>query len=664
MDKTLTTIDFFTHQDRARARSRRLVVMYIIAVLVICAVIAGIAAFATSQIAATPKQPAEPLDIALAALLAAAVTGLIIGGGSLYRVAELRRGGGRVVASALGGIHIDPSTRDPDERRVLNVVEEMAIASGVPVPPVFIMPNERGINAFAAGYTTGDAVIGVTRGCVEGLTRDELQGVMAHEFSHILNGDMRLNIRLIGLLNGIVLLSLTGYLIMRFVPLGMGGRRSKDGGGAVIAVLMIGIVLIVVGSIGSLAARIIQAAVSRQREYLADAAAVQFTRNPSGIANALRRIGGAGSKAKVRHPRAREAGHMFFGEAISGESFFGSALASHPPLKERIGRIDPSWDGTMLAPLSPAPEPDAAKRPLSARERLERAMPGGAGGGVGVPGMGAAALLPLLALAGTASPAHIEHARALLAAIPQSLKDAAHDVYGARAVVYALLLDTRPQIRDAQFRRLDEHGDPAVVKLVRSLAPETAALARELRLPLLEMAFGALTHLSEAQHERFRANVRALVEVDNSINLYEWTLLRVLTHHLDERFGGSSPVATQYYSLAKLGEHVSALLSAFAYAGSKNAVQAAGAFALGAGVLKGVEVRLLPPAESTLQGLDESLRVLETVAARHKSQLLQACALIAAADQTVTAAEAELLRAVADSLGVPTPPLLPGQRLV
>jgi hypothetical protein len=524
-----------------------------------------------------------------------------------------------------------------------------------------MMRDEKGINAFAAGYRPGDAVIGVTKGCVEGLTRDELQGVMAHEFSHIINGDMRLNIRLIGLLSGIVLISLIGHIMLRAGALSGGGRRSKEGGGAVIVILFVAVAMLVVGSIGALAARMIQASVSRQREFLADAAAVQFTRNPAGIANALRRIGGGSSHARVKHPRAQEAGHMFFGEG-SGSSSFGGSLASHPPLKTRIKRVDPSWDGSMLEPLGPADD-HADRRPLTPRERLERAMPG-AQAGTG-PGGQAAILLPLLALAGQPTPAHIDHARTLIGAIPRPLREAAHNASTGRAVVYALLLDRQnTDIRDAQIARLQSQGDPAIAALVTRLGPLAIALPRDQRLPLLDMTLGSLAHMSDGQHQTFRANIKALIEMDKSVSLFEWVTLGVLTRHLDDRFGAAKPRAVQYYSLGRLGDEVSVLLSAIARAGAADADAAAKAFDLGAATINGVKPRLLSKPECTLNRLDAVLTTLAGCTGRLKADLLRAAALVAGADREITATEAELIRAVADTLGVPVPPLLPGQKLV
>ena len=648
-------MDFFAHQDEARKNSRRFVLLYTLAVIVICVGVGII--FAAIGWYMTKGSSDERLTMALIdAFAAAGVSAAVILGGSLYRINELR-GGGASVAHALGGVFIDPSTRDPDERRVLNVVEEMAIASGVPVPPVYMMTKESGINAFAAGYSPGDAVIGVTRGCVQGLTREELQGVMAHEFSHILNGDMRLNIRMLGFLNGILLLSITGRLLLQLTPR---TGRSKEGGWIIIALFLIAIYLIVVGSIGSLFARIIQAAVSRQREFLADASAVQFTRNPEGIGNALRRIGGSSAHAKVRHPRAAEAGHMFFGEAVA----LSATLASHPPLKERIRRVMPDWDGTFLEPITRR-EQGGSKPGDDARERLGQVFEKIGGGDDGLGAIGdVGSLLPLLALSGTMTQQHIDHAQGLIGSIPAPLREAARDPYGGRAVVYALLLDRRnTEIRTAQLRQLETNGDPAIAQLVRSLATEAVSLKRELRLPLLDMTLGSLSQLSESQHAVFRSNADALIRMDKTIDLFEWVTINSLKRHLDQRFGLARPVPVQYYNLKRLGHEVSVLLSMLAHTGSKDEYAAGEAVLLGESAVRGIGVRLLPPEEADMRALDTALKTLNQCSAQLKKQLLRGAALVVGADRVVTTNEAELLRAIADSLDVPTPPLLPGQKL-
>lgn len=648
-----TRTDFFSHQDLARKNTRKFVLLYSGAVITICVAVGGvfgIIAFSTSDTTAA-QRPAVAL---VAGCVAALVSAGMILLGSVYRISELR-GGGVKVARTLGGVLINSSTQDPDERRVLNVVEEMAIASGVPVPPVFMMPNEKSINAFAAGYTPGDAVIGVTRGCVHGLTRDELQGVMAHEFSHILNGDMRLNIRMIGFLNGILLITIAGRLLFEVAPR---TGRSKEGAGAMMMLLLVAICLVLIGSIGALSARIIQSAVSRQREFLADASAVQFTRNPEGIGNALRRIGGGAGRAKIRHPRAEEASHMFFGEALKSGAMLGATLATHPPLDVRIKRVMPSWDGTFLEPLQ-APEPPKPETKDDPRERMRQVFDK-LGEGEGA----VTQLLPMLALSGMMTPKHLAHAQGLIESIPESLREAARDTYSGRAVVYALLLDRKDaELRAAQLKQLEANGDPAIARLTRTLSTDAIGLRRELRLPLLDMSLGSLAHLSDAQHMAFRRNVDVLVKMDKSIDLFEWMTMNTLRRHLDERFGLAKPVVVQYYNLKQLGREVSVLLSMLAYTGSKDEYSAGEAVLVGESAVRGIGVRLLPAEEADMRALDTALKTLNQCAPRVKKQLLQASALVVGADREVTTNEAEMLRAVADSLGVPTPPLLPGQKL-
>ena len=643
-------MDFFAHQDQARKSTRRFMLLYTAAVISICLSVGLLFVLVSIAIGDGPAQKQLPGALLIGGV-AAGVTALIVVCGSAYRIRDLR-GGGASVARGLGGIYINPSTRDPDERRVLNVVEEMAIASGVPVPPVFMMPNEKRINAFAAGYAPGDAVIGVTRGCVEGLTRDELQGVMAHEFSHILNGDMRLNIRMIGFLNGILIITIAGQLLFEASP---HVGRSREGAAFMFLGLIVAICLIVIGSIGALSSRIIQSAVSRQREYLADASAVQFTRNPHGIADALRRIGGSAG-GKIRHPRVDEASHMFFSQAKS----LSATLATHPPLKQRIKRVLPSWDGTFLDPLIPSDRKDEKKTETPGEvigRRIEDAL---GGDGADVEG-----LLPLLALSGMMTPKHIEHAKGLIGEIPESLREAAHDPYSGRGVIYALLLDRKDaELRKDQIEHLGAHADPAIARVTMKLADEAVGLRRELRLPLLDMTLGALAHLSDEQHRLFRRNVETLIKMDKSIDLFEWVTMNMLKRHLDERFGLAKPLPVQYYNLNKLGHEVSVLLSMLAHTGSKDEYDASEAVLMGESAVRGIGVRLLPPEEANMRALDTALKTLNECTARVKKQLLQAAALVVGADHEVTTNEAELLRTIADTLGVPTPPLLPGQKLV
>ncbi|MBK1859645.1 M48 family metallopeptidase, partial [Cerasicoccus arenae] len=336
-------MDFFAAQDDAHSRTKLLIVYFVLAVISIIASLYLLCMVFYSYSSTPENQPTRWVLWNLPTL--AGVSGfvvLLVGGASLSKIAQLKGGGG-VVAKSVGGRKVDPGTRDPDERKLMNVVEEMAIASGTAVPEVYLLDKEDGINGFAAGYTPDDAAIAVTRGCVQRLSRDELQGVIAHEFSHILNGDMRMNIKLMGVLFGILLISIIGEGIMRAGFWGnVGARRDRDNKGN--AIMLFGIGVMIIGYVGVFFGRLIQSAISREREYLADASAVQFTRNPEGIGGALMRIGGAGST--VNHHHTSETAHFFFANAL--KSSFGGAFATHPPLDVRIKRVMPNWDGKFL----------------------------------------------------------------------------------------------------------------------------------------------------------------------------------------------------------------------------------------------------------------------------------------------------------------------------
>ena len=411
-------MDFFAEQDQARKRSKWLVLLFCLAVIGI-----ALSAFLVLSYLTEPSWN-------LFWLTGAGTLGVVVLA-SLGRIASLSSGGS-VVAESLGGHLICPNTNDPQERRIHNIVEEMAIASGTPVPPVYLM-EEKGINAFAAGYSPNDAVVGITRGCVEKLNREQLQGVVAHEFSHILNGDMRLNIKLTGLIFGIVCLSRIGEVLMRVAALsGSGRRRKKDDG--TMAILALGLALFILGLIGGFFGSLIRAAVSRQREFLADASAVQFTRNPDGISGALKRIGGYSVGSKLETASASDFSHMFFGSAL------GSIFATHPPLEKRIKKIEPNWDSSF-------PETDQIS------EKVDLASEQTAGFAGGETRSNGAHTEPSLTQAFDGpSKENIEHARSLLAKIPPHLLDLSREPFGARCVIFALLLDpSNPTIRDKQI---------------------------------------------------------------------------------------------------------------------------------------------------------------------------------------------------------------------
>jgi Zn-dependent protease with chaperone function len=641
--------DFFARQDVARRNTRRLVILFVLAVLAIVASIDLLLTATMGYLARDPETGA--IDWALAAdpqLLGLAVVGtlILVGGGSLFKTAQLR-GGGRIVAEQLGGRRLTPDTTVASEQQLLNVVEEMAIASGTPVPPVYLLDQEGGINAFAAGFTPDDAVVGVTRGTVERLTRDELQGVVAHEFSHILNGDMRLNIRLIGLLHGILIIGLLGYFLLRMsVFSGHSGRRSRQEGNP-LPLLALGAGLMVVGFFGTFFGNLIKAAVSRQREFLADASAVQFTRQPEGLAGALKKIGGAVAGSTIKSPNAPEASHMFFGRATSG---FSALFSTHPPLAERIRLIEPSWDGTFPAV---APGTDRAiATPQVAPGAMGLAGAGAADGGAGP------SVANAIDQVGQPGEAHIRYAAQLLKSLPASLVNAAHEPHGARAVVYALLLDRETAPRQAQLAHLSAVADRGVYEETLRLMRLIEQLDTRVRLPLLEIALPALRALTPAQYQRFKRNVGELVQADDHIDLFEWSLHRILLHDLETQHGKVIPPRVRHRTLAPLQPQCEVLLSMLARAGHRDVEAARKAFEQGWQILELPQALLRPADASGLDALDAALAALEEAAPRVKRLVLQAAVTCITADRTVTTTEAELLRAIAQSLGCPMPPLL------
>jgi Zn-dependent protease with chaperone function len=649
--------DFYERQDAARRTTAWLVAMFVFAVIGVTGGTMLVTWFAMREAgrygggrphqaeAEFPEAP-RPQEFALP-LLAGGAALALIGGGTLFKVVQLR-GGGHVVAENLGGRRVFPDTKDPVERRVLNVVEEMALASGVPVPPVFMLDDEAAINAFAAGYSPSDAVVAVTRGCADQLSRDELQGVVAHEFSHILNGDMRLNIRLIGLLFGILLIGLMGRTMLRMTMYSgrsrRGSSRESKGGGYFV---LVGAALMVLGYVGTLIGNLIKAAVSRQREFLADASAVQFTRNPDGLAGALKQIGAAAVGSRLRAPNAAEASHMYFAQGVW--EGLTNLTATHPPLGERIRRLDPQWDGKLPAPLT---------APAAMAEIGERAA--------GLAGPAAeAAVVPIAVVkraaeqVGDPTERHRQYAAALVESLPTMVTQSAHEPYGARAVLFGLLTDRKSTVRERQLARLRELASTDVYELTVMLLPWLDGLDVRARLPLVDMALPALRAMSPSQYREFLACFKELVAADNRLGLFEWTLNRVLLRHLTPQYEKTAPSRPAYYGLQKLGAQCSVLISMLAHADNRRG-DAQGAYAKGAEKLPKVAVRLLPPDECGLEALSAALDVLSRVADKQRKHLVAACAATICADREVTVAEAELLRGVCDMLNCPMPPLLPG----
>ncbi len=637
-------MDFFQQQDQARKNSKRLIILFVLAVLGVILSVYLLLSVAVTGYNTSMADGRKSIDlIALLTnwqtlLMVGGGTLLLVGGASTYRMSSLR-GGGQVVAASLGGRPLQQSTTDRDERRVLNVVEEMAIASGIPVPPVFLL-DEDGINAFAAGYSTQDAVIGVTRGCVQTMTRDELQGVIAHEFSHILNGDMRMNIRLIGYIYGIMAIGFIGWQVFRIALYsGRGRRSSKDSNP--IPLIAIGGGLIAIGAIGVFFGNWIKASISRQREFLADASAVQFTRNPLGISGALMQIGASPVHGEIKNPSAPEFSHMYFASGVT--SMFSGMFSTHPPLEKRILRIQPHWDGKFPNRRTRKPAELANDSKKEKSETRKRKIAKGV------------TILAGIEAIGQPTPSHLSLAHKLIAEIPEVIKEAARNPYGARAVLYSLLLNHEPTARQQQLAQLRKNADRGLAEMTEAVAAQVSKLDAQHRLPLVDMTLGALKSLSPTQYNNFRANLDVLIKADNKIELFEWVIVRVIHHHL----GPPDRSRPKYHRLENLTSQCNMLLSLLAWAGHGNPAEVQSAFDAGAQVLHIPGLNLVPRAQINLTKLGDALDILDHVEMGLKKSLITSCAQCIVADHQVTPSEIELMRAIADSFGCPMPPLLP-----
>jgi len=637
-------MDFFERQDKARRSTAKLVTYFVLAVVALILTVYAVFILLFSR-----NHPWDPEILLWVSLGTLAV--IVIG----TKTAELARGGG-AVAEMLGGELLNPNTTDPDERKLLNVVEEMALASGMQVPAVYLLRRESGINAFAAGHTTNDAAIGVTRGCIRLLNRDELQGVIAHEFSHILNGDMRLNVRLIGIIFGIMCLAIIGRILLYV----RGSSRDRN------PLPLVGLALILIGGIGVFFGRLIQAAVSRQREFLADAAAVQFTRNPDGIAGALKKIGGLAQGSQLKAAHASEAGHLFFGNGLSKS--FGGAFATHPPLTQRIQAIDPTFDGSYPAitmPESAGPEESRAipqrpgvafpfPFPFPETARGGRAQASQLAGNV----VAARAVLPQT---GRPSTVHLTRAAEIRDALSPRLQDALHDALGASAALYALLLSDEDRIRGQQLDFISgKAGQPMRTEMLR-VEQEIRDLPPDHRLPLIDLAIAGLRELSPKQYFQFKQIVDGLVRMDGSIDLFEYALQSVVMHHLAPQFEPPPRQVIQFYALKALIPDISVVLSALAYVGNDNSAVAQAAFQRGASTIlrsTGGPPPILAHSDCTLDRVDASLKRLCKAVPQIKKNTLNACAETVAADGKIEPREAELLRAIASTLDCPLPPFV------
>jgi len=648
-------VNFFDAQDQARRSTHWLVLLFILSVISLIALAELLFIGVLFYNSAAEGQgfmsfsASLPPDFHIGII---AIVVLVVVLGTVYKTRQLGAGG-HVVAEMMDGRLIPANTSNLMYRRVINVVEEMAIASGVPVPPVYIQENEPAINAFAAGLSTDDAIICVTRGTVEALDRDALQGVIAHEFSHILNGDMRMNIMISSILYGILLLGLIGARMLRHLSYRRGSSRSNGAG-----IVLVGAGLMIIGFGGSVFGNIIKASVNRQREYLADASAVQFTRSPEGISSALKAIGGYSYGSRLLNPNSAEISHFFF--ATGTKAWMQTLFSTHPRLQDRILRLEPDWDGCFPKVSTSYTQKTMTEELIDGKKtgRKEKSRQAAT---VAVIAAVTDAITRLEEF-GDINEQHLLDARALIAAIPMALKSAARDPYHARTLVFAMLLSTDRGERERQCSVISAQAEPGVYDKLISLHTILAAVDRETFMPLVEMALPTLRSCSAQQIERFQRLMNRLIRDDNHVSLFEWCMATLINNSLSVTSEGMVNKAVARLSLGQVKIQARVILSLLAQAGAEIEVDVNSqkAFASTLDFLQYQPAEMYSASDLHFETVDNALKRLDRLVPLEKKRFITACLTLIKADKMMKVSELEVVRAIAVAMHCSMPPLLSG----
>lgn len=652
-------MNFFAQQERARKHTRHMLMLFIVAVAAIVFAVDLVLVIAINSSGGRHNAThAINLLSPSALFLSSAITLGVIGLASLYKISTLRAGGS-AVALQLGATLVPADTTDFAYRRLRNVIEEIAIASGVPVPEIFVLENEAGINAFAAGYTTADAAVTVTRGAIDKLTREELQGVIAHEFSHVLNGDMRLNIRLMGVVFGILVLFIVGQKIAQGGTWASSDDRRNSG-----AIVAFGFALMAIGGIGLFFGRLIKAGISRQREYLADASAVQFTRQTIGIAGALKKIGGLAEGSRLGVSDTEEVSHMLFGDGVGYSALF----ATHPPLPKRIRAIEPNFDESEFARITAAwSQPVAASNRDDSNVSISGLAPLGGALGRAAPDKTAMSLPAANAQLNLSAQIIVQQvsqpgkedyqiAGTLNAAIPQHMRTLAYRLDCAIPLIYSLVLEQAPEIQARQLTLIERSYDATLRQKVEELLPDITVLHPMHRLPLAALAFPALRKQSRPALQIFLLVLNQLIQADDQTSLEEYCLAKLLSVQVIEALDPSHSAAIGRKKLSDCAVQVTDLFATIARYGNDNETAARQAYLQGMHeVLPGSTTPYNPPHAWTM-AMDAALQALDLLAPAAKELLLRGLTAAINADGKVSVSEAELLRTICAALHCPLPP--------
>lgn len=657
---------FIEHQDQARKKTKLLVTLFLLAVLVIV-IVTNLAVIVVTTVLQNHHETSLTdatkfvihyswQSIGLTSIL---VIGMITCA-AIFKSITLRKGGHRL-AEALGGRPIAAETDDLNERKILNVVAEMAIASGMPVPDVYILQWEFGINAFAAGHCPSDAVIGVTRGCINQLNRDQLQGVIAHEFSHILNGDMHLNLRLIALLHGIAFVGHMGHHLLGLTSIGASARITKLNAYSTTLLTAAGFGLILIGGLGSFLGSLIRAAVVQQREYLADAAAVQFTRNPHGISEALKIIGGFHEGSEIFNIHAIETSHLFFTNALLRPTLLTS---THPPIAERIRRIEPNWDGRYIGSSSQRQQIAQTLNHVSQQTKNDaknRAKDNTKDSAKNNSKNNAKRHSNLVDRT-----ADLDFmAAAILGSkfLSKPEKKAMHEIVPltqspltATALCYTVLLNADSVVKATQIDYLEKAAPPGTLNTLERNEAQINSLPDDSRLALIELSFPCLRQLSHPQYLDFKQNLIFMIKADQKISILEWCIYQLIRHYCDKHFNvkpSKVKNSVTHKNPRSIAEPFQIVLSMLVNEGSHDHASKARAFNVGANQVGLYALTLIPRDSLTIDALTHAVNTLAACSPKLKENLIKAFIASAKFDNQLSAAERSIITSVAAAMDAP-----------
>ena len=608
-------MNFFQSQEKAKRNTTLLVFLFLCAV----AVLVALTNLLVVVFLGSTSESSAGLSSVEISLTVLAIIGIAIA----YKYLSLK-GGGRVIAEMLGGTLITSDNQNPQHIQLINVVEEMAIAAGMTVPPVYLI-REDSINAFAAGFSQQDAVIGINQGTLDLLNRDELQGVVAHEFSHILNGDMNLNLRLIAILHGIVFIGMIGYGVLR------GAMFQRKNGAAMLA---LGAGLIAIGFGGMFFGNLIKASVSRQREYLADASAVQFTRLQAGIANALKKIGAHSQQSHMLIKSAEQASHMFFGSVLP--KFSSGLMATHPPLDKRIRAIDPNWDGVFA--LTPGQSRSATSTAIPRPEgNTQNSFVSG-----------------ITEQVGQINEASLVYANQFVNRLEPNLKKSSHDVFEARALIYALLLSQDLELRQKQIAFLTTKAEKGVSEHLMRILNDLDQVDHSEHLNLVLMATPTLKRLSKTQYRVFSSNIGELIVSDGKVDLFEWVLHRIMTQSLYSQFEKIKPPRGKIKNILRLEKEIAQLFSILASHSQADKQRCEHSYNEAVRTLD-ISLSFKHADYFDFRQLNTIMEKIRELSPRAKEKLISAADVCIKADNSVSVEERVLLQGICATLDCPLP---------